>query len=833
MILSIPDADTAEFTFSSPESESSAGLLLRVMGGEYEGRMVRLHSQKCTIGSSPSCTLRLMGRQFQPVHCLIVRGARGSVIRKWADNTQLNDADFLDSWLVPGDRLTIGPIQLEILADRLLDEVSGWHAAAELDEKLRTLRKLNRRRVKRLCKRTRATEQRLQEMERQLDEQRDRFLPLITDSAKDGLIDFHHATAWPAAVELLHHALNEKHQSLARLHRSMEQELEPRKLRLDEQFQQLLESQQHLQDDQSRLQVERRALLDSIEEQRTAIESQAARKAQEDWQAKVEELTRQCRAAAEERTRLELQRDLLESERLELAQHLDQLQDRVTRLEQELQQQAAKVAGPDWEAECASWKRRCEEATEDRERQIEALRIRVGELEDDLSLAGEELSAALQPRPAELSNEQLALTDRCQMLESDCRELQEERLALHAELESLQQKQQDFARNAERQWQVQRDTLEAEWLRNSEEYHAAMRAELADAISQRDDLHRRIEELQHTHQTVQEMLQQERGLRQELESQILAAGPLATNFAEPVEYDSGRQYDDPSFEPSDLEYPESLQDQSHADDAASGVESDVYSQRERIALASQIPAPEEVCYFRDEEASPTDTAAVLAKFSSGYDNRFLAEELEQELSTSAEPLRDSLHLERPERRGEMDEECAITDYMAELMRRVGGKSMAAEPLASLVEHPKPIPVPRVEPLRSPVIETTQGESPNDLGPRKRMPPIDLNAMRNVANETARVAIDRHSHRQSMQDAYLKWSLAAVSLLTGVGLSIWIRELFCLPTFGAALAYSGAAIWFWQGVIRCQNVLRVRKESHELELKSGKLPVESEAGTRVV
>jgi len=49
------------------------------------------------------------------MHCLILRGAGGTVIRRFAPDTRLNGRGFTDAELVPGDRLGIGPLEFEVL----------------------------------------------------------------------------------------------------------------------------------------------------------------------------------------------------------------------------------------------------------------------------------------------------------------------------------------------------------------------------------------------------------------------------------------------------------------------------------------------------------------------------------------------------------------------------------------------------------------------------------------------------------------------------------------------------------------------------------------------
>ena len=77
--------------------------------------MIRLASTKCTIGSDVGCTLRLRAPGVDPLHCLILRGPRQTVIRRWSAATRLNDREFVDAPLNVGDRLGIGPLELEVV----------------------------------------------------------------------------------------------------------------------------------------------------------------------------------------------------------------------------------------------------------------------------------------------------------------------------------------------------------------------------------------------------------------------------------------------------------------------------------------------------------------------------------------------------------------------------------------------------------------------------------------------------------------------------------------------------------------------------------------------
>ncbi len=111
-------------------------LVLRVRGPGRPGQVVRLRSTKCSIGSDSRCTLRLAARGVRAVHCVVFHGAERTIVRRWSSDTRLNGHAFTDAELCPGDRLSIGPIELDVL------ETGAVPAAREV---LRSSRELDRR----------------------------------------------------------------------------------------------------------------------------------------------------------------------------------------------------------------------------------------------------------------------------------------------------------------------------------------------------------------------------------------------------------------------------------------------------------------------------------------------------------------------------------------------------------------------------------------------------------------------------------------------------------------------------------------------------------------
>lgn len=110
-------ADTTKVSAhaDTPTDRETGSLVLRVHGRGRDGDIVRLESTKCTIGSDRRCTLRLLSRGIQPIHCLIVRGRQNTLVRRWSPDTRLNGKAFSDAPLTSGDRLSIGPIELEVV----------------------------------------------------------------------------------------------------------------------------------------------------------------------------------------------------------------------------------------------------------------------------------------------------------------------------------------------------------------------------------------------------------------------------------------------------------------------------------------------------------------------------------------------------------------------------------------------------------------------------------------------------------------------------------------------------------------------------------------------
>ena len=107
-----------------------SALTFRILSASAEPQIVPVESGKCTIGSAPDCTVRIQSPELEPVHCLVLRGERGNLVRRWSRDTKLNGVEFDDALLKAGDTLSLGSVVIEVV-DRDLS-VPGRNATAFL-----------------------------------------------------------------------------------------------------------------------------------------------------------------------------------------------------------------------------------------------------------------------------------------------------------------------------------------------------------------------------------------------------------------------------------------------------------------------------------------------------------------------------------------------------------------------------------------------------------------------------------------------------------------------------------------------------------------------------
>ncbi|TWT99640.1 Chromosome partition protein Smc [Botrimarina colliarenosi] len=83
-----------------------------------------------TIGGGPRCSVRLDGPGLRPLHCVVTPGESGPVVRRWASETRLNGADFSEARLAPGDCLRVGSVDLEVVSIDVIEKTEPTEPAA-------------------------------------------------------------------------------------------------------------------------------------------------------------------------------------------------------------------------------------------------------------------------------------------------------------------------------------------------------------------------------------------------------------------------------------------------------------------------------------------------------------------------------------------------------------------------------------------------------------------------------------------------------------------------------------------------------------------------------
>lgn len=371
------------------------GMILEIQAPNYPPRKVYIKSPRCSVGSAPECTLRLVAPGVEPVHCLIMRANRQVRVERVAASTWLNQREFQRASLRPGDRLQVGPIQICLLSvgqelpvsastsieaspvsARMASglkrfpphfgeeitkqkEGSGEGSTTYVGEnpqlREQTTRHLGHQRAKRLIAMLRQARQQIHSLHSQLEHLRQDL-----DSLRTQQVSWRSLSEEAAELQKRSHQLAEWENRLTR----QQSELEAQKVQLEahrqslqrqwtqwqaehakfqqdlqHQFQTLQEEHAHLRQAQQSLQAQ----LQELQAQQEALRDQQ-RQQEQTLQAQQEQLAQKERELHEWEHRLELQSQALAEREDALAeQHQSLQQQRQLLAEQQQQWQAQKT----------------------------------------------------------------------------------------------------------------------------------------------------------------------------------------------------------------------------------------------------------------------------------------------------------------------------------------------------------------------------------------------------------------------------------------------------------------------------------------------------------
>lgn len=752
---------------------SHGPLELRVVSTHLAGQSVQLNSAKCTIGSGSRCTLRLQARRVEPVHCLILRGENGTVIRRWSPHTRLNGAAFTDALLQPGDRLTIGPIELDVVStgqprttsNQASPAIPAEHSAA-----------------------TAIPTSNLADHSKLLAELEEREIALM---AREEALASQQATfatergEWEKSQAELRAELATRRDE----HRTLTHELNNlRQLKQD--LPDLLEDRQQYEDRRSQLASSEKALATAqttLEAEHAAQEAKLhARRHELDEQAASLERTRQEMAA--ERTELEQKQLAAEAawhqREGELNRRLSELEATQAEQAKDLQQreQIWQNSQTAWAAERAEWNTTCHETTTEfkhQQAELERQRQQFAAEQAEFAKQREALEAAVHAaeqaaifhseEPTELEHKETPASAAQHAFEPDAQESPAIATLFDAEQEEACDEEAFESPSS-----AEQDEQTAE---SSSHEHAIACLQLHDENE---------EEEQHESESHEELPDEVEAAAETEEDSAATEEEEAPPFEEPVK--------------------------------ASPAESSGLMERLRAMVQSDD---------EDDSEEPTSHQRPSAPARPAFEPAIPLQ------SNTSKPELGSRHPMGGSSADGDEEEESIEDYMAKLMGRVRGDS---PPIA-----PKPYQrptVPKPEPVYEPEAEDPSHEetkaastpaSPFEM-PQRQMPTeltSNLAAMRELANFSARDAIDTSVRNRWGQAAIGKFSVAAVAFATAGILLFLTRNAHSIQYVGAGIAMLIAIFWSLQGAIMLRNVWK----ANQLLAAKAKEPEEEAAKIR--
>ena len=763
---------TATSLLGTPAGE----LVLRVRGTGRDGQILRLNSSKCTFGAGSYCSLRLRAKGVRPLHCIVVRGAGSTIVRRWSPDTLLNGRDFDEAALEPGDLLSVGPIELEVMAIASVDEdrdgayPDQFNGSASDDfslemsppsdlqrlpeegshddwhEERRTLRTQAHGRVHRLI-------QRLRDQSAEADGQQAGWQEQITEleagRESERTSWDQQRDAWQAERELWDRQQSnwESERNRVREQQSCsEDELANDRERLSQQQEDLASELARL----SRVQEE-------LETERTKVDAAAS-----DLREHVENV-RQDQAA--ERANIDQLRDELENERVALLSEREELSTKHCETQRIGEERQADLD----RREAAQAERQVELETRSEQFLEQAKKLEAEQAQD--STLPEEFARqqeALESRQAELKTQSARLAEKASELAGQEIKVTEQADKLARRADELETRSKQLVERAEK-YDLEETDLEVrrEEFANQQEAFSSQSAELK---TQSEYLVERRSELAGRELKVAEQADELTRLAIELKLETQKA-PTPTDEVAPV---VRKPFDSEGSDESDS-------DESAGEELAGGKLAEKTSPSESEQVVADVVS--------DHDAETSGDNAVVSDGNSGDDNS------------------DD---------GDIDDDDSINDYMQKLLARTRGVSQAEsspsesydesdenwshEANASLTEEGR-------HKANAAVASATDESDwiPTPMPPRRSAPEAttDIEALRDLANQSARSDIDTSLLQRWKMAATGKACLSLIFFVVGYLLLENATDELGNAYLGGAVAFVGSVYW----AVQCGTLMR--------------------------
>ncbi len=775
-------------------------LTLKVRSSEYRGRVLRIRAPKCTIGSHPSCTLRLRAEGVRSVHCVILRGREGTFIRRWAGDTCLNGARFADTRLQAGDRLNIGPIELEVLeATCPPDDAAPIRPAAaatgqqvsDLTAELESLRR-----------QANETESRADDAQTDLAqqlEQRAEQLVALKEQVTQEQTDAQQLREQLVEQQLECEEASRQSATAGQQVSDLTAELESLRRQADE-------TQSRADDSQTDLaqQLEQRA------EQFVALQEQVAQERRDADQLREQSEAIRTEHEAERQRSIE-QRETAENElrdqrqranedREELVANCEAARNRVAELEQllaeashELSQRKpandmVKCENDEGQRELSKWR----DLTENVRRELEQEREEHQRVRNEWHVERESLQRELSQRSKSLDDLQVEHDQKLEEAGFLIRSLQQEGKQL---LMQLDEAKQAIRRDGGKRKSLQ-ETPPAQAADVAANNTLLMPFALSDAASQSENER---EQDARADANVTQVISHEEPNDESEKAASMPAEQAALNqtvmmnhrvFVDKLAESASSLVSNGEEGPTEVEQtlqldPEELQRQAESASSLEGEEEEGPTEVEQTLRLD----PEEL--QRQAASSPVDSAAA-------------------EVTEGVAALLANAPIEQKPEPEVVDDESAIQQYMERLLRRVG--SRGGEQPESVSPPTEAAPAGETtQPATEPADPTSERSSAQR--PQTEMA-ADLMAMRELANHSAREAIQCSEQRRFSTLATGRLAVALICLAASGTVLAMSPSMLSPEAIGGFIGLAFGTLMFFRGSYKFFCCRRVRKHRHD-------------------
>ncbi|MCC7085710.1 MAG: hypothetical protein IT427_11970 [Pirellulales bacterium] len=771
---------------------STAPLGLRIRGTDRDGQVVWLNSLKVTIGSGSSSTLRLRAPGVAPVHCMILRGREQTIARCWSPDTRCNGRAFKDARLSTGDRLGIGPLELEVVAHseggtrnseaanesgrnsgRPIDRsaplsesaadatmqdpqiVKALNNIRRLGVRLRASRRQSRRRIEKLTEELRAARLRAGDLESQI------------------------------AAHRKQSAANESHQF----------QWEQQRQAIDAERKQWLQTQSHIE--QLLADLERRseaATVVASVQATPSVPTEAAR----DIEREIADLRNQLET---ERNEWEAQRAVWEEKLVKREASLQEESSQLQQLQTNIQGERSAL-----EAQVAS--------LDEGKKQLESRGNDITQSQETL----DEQRRVLRAEVEKLDRERSQFATECETFGKDRVEFEQSRQELIGSMEKLKARQSELDAKSQ-VLEDQRREIDAE----RDEIHqiAEQRQKIAEELQAlnagKEELERQQQELAETQRDIalarEELLQSKQAWEAEVVHHESPTGQprqivLPSHFAPDAQTEHSeatasadeRVPVEPDEEQDGAAAPNSPGSEPTSTNPIPENSDEVFSRLRALDLLKS-----------DEVTRTQETPAVEAAGES--------KTIEDSAENLPNPRRASNSAVEA---SESEDEDSIESYMARLLQRVG-KGVAGNPplttTAAQGAKPKAAAMAALaseastEPaaLTDSPMRTLSELEPRSAAPEKSR---DLAAMREIANFTARTAIAKHVWRTRIAMLLKRFAMGIVALVCGLILIVLAPSASSHYFLYGLTAITAAILWFLPSLYRAKKCEHQAKSAQQ-------------------